>query len=173
MKSYLFVALLVLLLPTASWSLGTTMELGVRGGIDSTTRHENYTVGELYYLQALPWQKQLGPNVTLSTRLDSGVGYLRTDVQDSGWLAVGGDIVFSLLDDVWELEGGFRPTWMFRHEIGEDDFGGPVQFSSHVGTTLNLGQFSLSYRYQHISNSDLYNENPGLDLHLIGLGIRF
>lgn len=173
MKSYLLVALLFLFLPTSTWSLGTTMELGVRGGIDSTTRHENYTAGELYYLLDLPWQKQLGSNITLSTRLDSGVGYLHTNSQDSGWLAVGGDVVFSLLDDVWELEGGFRPTWLFRHEIGEDDFGGPVQFSSHVGTTLNFGQFSLSYRYQHISNSDLYNENPGLDLHLIGLGLRF
>lgn len=173
MKSYLFAALMFLLLPTASWSIDTTMELGVRGGIDSRARHENYTAGELYYLQALPWQKQLSSNVMFSTRLDSGVGYLHTNSEDSGWLAVGGDVVFSLLDDVWELEAGFRPTWLFRHEIGEDDFGGPVQFSSHVGTTFNLGQISLSYRFQHISNSDLYSENPGLDLHLIGLGMRF
>ena len=173
MKSGLFIVLMVLLFPVASWSLDSTTEFGARGGLDKGSLHESYAAGEIYYLQDLPWQKRLGTSAKLYTRLDVGAGYLRADSQNGGWLAAGMDVVLSLVDGLWDIEGGFRPTWLFKHEIGEDDFGGPVQFSSHVGATLNLDQIALSYRYQHISNSDVYNENPGHDLHLVGIGMRF
>lgn len=173
MKSYLVVALLLLLFPMTSWSLDTTMELGVRGGQDSSDDLEDLATGEIYYLQTLPWQAELNPRTKLSTRLDAGVGYLRADSRSGGWLAVGVDAVVGIMDDRWELEGGFRPTWLFESEIAGEDFGGPVQFSSHVGATLNLGQVAFSYRFQHISNASIYDCNPGINLHLVGLGVRF
>ena len=173
MKRYLVVALLVLLCTTASWSAAATMEVGVRGGKDTTTAHEDIAAREVYYLQSLPWQKEFGPRTNLYTRLDAGLCYLRANPQSGGWLAVGADVVLSMMGGAWELEGGVRPTWLFESELGGEDFGGPVQLSSHVGTTLSLGQVALSYRFQHISNASIYNCNPGINLHLIGLGIRF
>lgn len=173
MKSYLVIALLVLLFPMTSWSATATMEIGVRGGRDTLVEHEDFVAGEFYYLQALPWQKELDPRAKLYARLDAGTGYLRVDSESGGWLAVGGDVVLSLMGGAWELEGGIRPTWLFDHDLGGEDFGGPVQFMSHVGATFNLGPVALSYRFQHTSNASLYDCNPGLNLHLFGLGVRF
>lgn len=71
------------------------------------------------------------------------------------------------------VAAGWRPVWLFESELGGEDFGGPVQFSSHIGAAVNLYHVVLSYRYQHISNASLYNSNPGLNFHLIALGLRF
>lgn len=172
-KPYLVMALLILLLPMTSWSFDTTMEFGVRGGRDTLVAHEGFAAGEIYYLQTLPWQKAFSPSAKLFSRLDAGLAYLRADSHSGGWLAVGGDIVLSLMDGTWEVEGGFRPTWLFEDDLGGEDFGGPVQFSSHVGATLKLGKVALSYRYHHTSNAAIYDNNPGLNLHLVGLGMRF
>ncbi|MBW2452781.1 MAG: acyloxyacyl hydrolase, partial [Deltaproteobacteria bacterium] len=32
---------------------------------------------------------------------------------------------------------------------------------------------TLNLRYQHTSNAGLYDENPGLNLMMVGLGYRF
>ena len=173
MKLYLIVTLLLLFFPMPPWSLDTTKELGMRGGQDFSDDHEDLAAGEIYYLQTLPWQAELNPRTTLSTRLDVGAGYLRADSRSGGWLAVGVDAVVGIMDDRWEIEGGFRPTWLFESEIAGEDFGGPVQFSSHVGATLNLDRAALSYRFQHISNASIYDCNPGINLHLVGLGVLF
>ena len=173
MKRYLFAILLFLLLPIPAWSLDSTMELGARGGVDTLDENEKFLSGEIYYLHALPWQKELSPSVNLYTRIDAGLAYLRADSHSGGWLAIGGDVVLSLREGAWEFEYGFRPTWLFESDLGGDDFGGPIQFSNHVGPTLNRGPVALSYRFQHISNASLYNHNPGLDLHMLGLGVRF
>jgi len=172
-KCYLVVALLILLLPMPSWSLDPAMEFGVRGGRDTLTEHEDFAAGEIYYLHTLPWQKELSPRAKLFSRLDAGLAYLRADSHSGGWLAVGGDVVLSLMDGTWQLECGFRPTWLFEHDLGGEDFGGPVQFSSHIGATFSRGKVALSYRYQHTSNAAIYDDNPGLNLHLVGLGMRF
>ena len=173
MKHAIFVALLILLLPLSSWGLATTMEFGVRGAVDEAGVDENYSAVEVYYQQALTSKKQISPGVMVYVRLDAGAAYLTASSDHGGWFAVGGDVVLSLLDGLWEIEGGWRPTYLFDDEFGQDDFGGPVQFSSHIGTSLHLGNFSLNYRFQHISNAGIYDENPGLDLHLVGVGARF
>lgn len=164
---------MLLILPTPCWSLATTMEFGVRGGVDDASLEENYSSAELYYLKDLPWQKEIAPGVRVYTRLDIGATFLNGDSQDGGWIAAGGDIVFSLMDGAFELEAGWRPAWMFEHEYGGDNFGGGLQFISHAGATLNMGRAALNYRFQHISNANAYDENPGLDMHVLGLGMRF
>ncbi len=173
MMRLLILICLVCLAPSMSWGLATTMEFGVRGGTDAKLVNENYAITELYYQHKLPWKKEISPGVMTYVRLDSGAGYLEAASNSSGWLSVGGDLVLSLMDGGWEMEVGWRPTLMFDHEFGDDDLGGPVQFSTHVGTTIYLGDAAINYRYQHISNADLYDENPGMDIHMLGVGIRF
>lgn len=74
---------------------------------------------------------------------------------------------------MWEIEAGWRPTLLSDHKFGQDDLGGPIQFSTHIGTSLSLNPMTINYRYQHISNAELYDTNPGIDLHMIGVGVRF
>lgn len=145
----------------------------MRGGKEAFTPVTDYEAGELYFLSSMPMQKAFSSDTKLYPRLDVGVGHLHADSQSSGWLAVGIDVVLSILGGAWELEGGFRPVLLFEHRFGMDDFGGPVQFSSHAGVTYNWNRFVLNYRFQHISNANIYEHNAGLELHLVGVGMRF
>lgn len=165
--------LLILTLPTMSSVLGATRELGVRGGTEATSVDGRYAAGEVYYLRHLPWRKKLLDGLEVATRLDAGAGYLNASSASGGWLALGGNVVLDMTGRGLALECGFRPAWLVRHHFGTDDFGGPLQFASHVGLAFELGPLILSYRLQHMSNAHLFKKNPGLDLHLIGLGMRF
>ena len=115
MKRFLPILVLFLSLPTVCWPLATTMEFGVRGGVDDAYLEENYSSAELYYLRNLPWQKEIAPGVRVYTRLDIGATFLNGDSQDGGWIAAGGDSVFSLMEGAFELEAGWRPSWRLAH----------------------------------------------------------
>lgn len=147
-------------------------EIGLRGGTDSGRVDENYTAAEVYVLRELPWKADLTDKLQLKTRFDGGVFYLEAASDGGVMLSVGFDLVVSILDQL-EFEAGFRPTWMLDYEFGDDDYGGGMQFTSHVGVAAIHNDFVLNYRFQHTSNSGIYDSNPGLNLHLIGLGYRF
>ena len=148
-------------------------ELGVRGGVNDNRNYEEFTAGEIYLLRDLPWQMPLTQSATLRTRLDAGVTVLEAAGEQSVMLAIGGDLFVPMLDDRLEFEVGLRPAFLHDYKIGEDDFGGNLQFTSHAGITLRWQEISLSYRIQHTSNASIYEQNKGLNLHLVGLGGRF
>ena len=166
---------LILFLSSAAVFAGerTALELGVRGGPNDDHNHEEYTAGEVYLLRALPWQVSLVEVVKLGGRLDAGVMMLEANGQHAAMVAIGGDLYLSMLNEHMEFEVGFRPTWLHDYKIGEDNFGGEFQFTSHAGMSLSWQRMNLSYRFQHTSNAGLYEYNPGLNLHLVGLGYRF
>lgn len=151
------------------------MEIGVRGGGDNGGYNlkEDYVAAELYFLKQLPWGTTMGDHATLTSRFDMGATYLEARDEEGGMVAVGADLVLGLWNGTTELDLGFRPTWMLKDEYGKDDFGGGLQFSSHVGLSINWQAMTFSYRLQHTSNGGIYDSNPGLNLHMIGLGYRF
>jgi lipid A 3-O-deacylase len=151
------------------------MEIGLRGGCENSKSNlnENYAAAELYILNEFPRKMSLGEQAALSGRFDLGATYLKGSDDRGGMLAAGGDLVLGLWQGHLEFEIGFRPTWMFNHTYGEDNFGGGVQFTSHAGLAISLHNLVLNYRLQHTSNAGLYQDNPGLNLHMIGLGCRF
>jgi hypothetical protein len=159
----------------SSAAIATDMEIGVRGGADDSGHNleENYVAAEIYFLKRLPWSTRIGKQTTLSSRFDMGVIYLEARDDESGMLAIGADLVLGLWNDTMEFEIGFRPTWMPDHEYGKDDYGGWLQFTSHVGLAINLQPVVFNYRFQHTSNGRMYDANPGLNLHMVGLGYRF
>ena len=177
MRFTLLLAIICALTVPVTTNAETTpaMEIGLRGGFDvgRSNIDENYDAVELYFFRGPPWGARLIGNTTLSTRFDLGATYLEGGDDEGAMLAAGIDLVLGLWHNRVELEVGFRPTWMFDHEYGDDDFGGGMQFSSHAGLAVNWHRVVLSYRIHHTSNAGIYDENPGLDLHMFGLGYRF
>jgi hypothetical protein len=176
MRAFICVTILLLiLLPSLTIAAEemTKMEIGARGGVSDNRNEENHKGAEIYFLKQLPWGSSFGENSTISTRFDMGATYLEADSDSSGMVAIGADLVLGLWDNQMEFEVGFRPTWMFDYEYGGEDFGGGMQFTSHAGLAINWQPMTLSYRFQHISNAGIYNKNPGLNLHMVGLGYRF
>lgn len=114
----------------------TVFELGVRGGVNDNRNYEEYTAGEIYLLKDLPWKISITKSAILRTRLDAGVTVLEAAGEHSAMLAIGGDLFVPILNDRLEVEVGLRPAYLHDYKIGDDDFGGNLQFTSHVGMTL-------------------------------------
>jgi len=80
--------------------------------------------------------------------------------------------------------GGIVPFFEFgvgahvhtEDSIGNKDFDIVFAFGSHVGAGMRFGEggrYELTYRFQHLSNAGLGDDNPGINFHLLHLGYRF
>jgi hypothetical protein len=58
--------------------------------------------------------------------------------------------------------------------MGDEDFGGPVQFTFDLGIGFRLFEhLNLGYRIQHFSDAALWgSDNRGVDMQLFELGYR-
>jgi hypothetical protein len=166
------VLLVLCLAGVATAEESTPWEFGLRGGKDAQYVNESFAAGEIYLLRNLPWQAETAAGRLLA-RLDLGVGLLDAAGDQGNWLAAGADLVWLPGDGTIEIEAGFRPAWLTDHYYGEDNFGGDTQFSSHVGIAVKLSRLVVNYRYQHLSNAGIYDNNDGIELHLLGAGFRF
>lgn len=149
------------------------LEFGIRGGLDAAGTRENYGVQEIYVSTDLPWRMPVDSLVGLSVRLEVGAAQFEVAGEDGHWLAAGGALVHRSFGERLEFEAGWRPTWLPDYKFGRDHFGGQVQFSTHAGVAFVWQQIRWSYRFQHTSNAGFYDDNPGLDLHMFGVGFRF
>ncbi len=72
------------------------------------------------------------------------------------------------------LDVGISPTFLSRDRFEGKQFGFPLEFTSHIRLEWAIHpHWELSYQVQHMSNLDLGHPNPGLNLHLFGIGYRF
>ncbi len=149
------------------------LEIGIRGGLDAAGTRENYVAREVYLSAEMPWQLPIEALSGLNIRLEAGAAQFKTAGDEGCWLAVGGTLVYRMYGDSLELEAGWRPTWLPDYQFGSDHFGGQAQFSTHVGMAFVWQRTRYSYRFQHTSNAGIYADNPGLDLHMFGVGFRF
>jgi hypothetical protein len=168
--SKLLLMLCVMLMPVLSQA--STLEFGLRGGKDSGGNDENFTLLEASIQKPCPWQKQLGIGV-LQPRWNLGLGYLEAASEGSALLSAGGDLAYEMAGGLLAIDIGLRPILISDHTFGDENLGGALQFGSHAGVTLNVDRFTLSYRFEHISNAGIYGNNPGINMHLIGVGARF
>ncbi|OUU75516.1 MAG: hypothetical protein CBC29_04250 [Methylococcaceae bacterium TMED69] len=74
------------------------------------------------------------------------------------------------------IELGLGPHVHTKSKIENEDFDIPFAFGSHFGLGLELGgdgNFELLYRFQHLSNASLGDENPGINFHALQLVTHF
>jgi lipid A 3-O-deacylase len=102
---------------------------------------------------------RIGPLAGIHTNLDGGIFgyagiYLDLDV---------GPFVLSPQTSIGAYEEG-----------KSKDLGGAFQFMSGLGLSYEFADLSrLGVRYQHISNANLHDKNPGADILLLNYGIAF
>ena len=63
-----------------------------------------------------------------------------------------------------------------QNGLNDKDFDIPFAFGSHVGLGTRFGSdgaYELMYRYQHQSNAGLGDNNPGINFHVLSLGMHF
>ncbi|MGE0858994.1 MAG: acyloxyacyl hydrolase [Gammaproteobacteria bacterium] len=74
------------------------------------------------------------------------------------------------------IEGGVGVHLYTEDALNDKEFDIPFAFGSHLGVGARFGQngeYELMYRYQHQSNAGLGDENPGINFHLVSLGVHF
>jgi len=148
--------------------------VGLRAGFSATDRNEDFEQYEVFATYGLPWSWQLTPGWFVSTRAQLSAGALRGG-GDTGFIgSVGPGIALSMAHGLILLDGGISAALLSEHQFGREDFGGPIQFVSHVGISFKLGaNLGVGYRFQHMSNASIYNQNPGLELHVLELSYFF
>ena len=135
--------------------------------------------GEFHQFEAfgnwnLPWGWDLGPEWHLQSRLDLSAGLLGDSSQNAAIGTFGPTLVLGRARWPVSLEAGFSPTLLSSYKFELKSFGTEIQFTSHVGLNWDFAaHWRLGYRFQHMSNADLSQDNPGLNLHMLALSYVF
>lgn len=164
-----------------SWSLFSSgvqaldgQMLGLRGGVSDNRNREDYEQYEGFAAWNLPWSWELGSDWTLSTYLEANAGILNGGGESAFVGSIGPGLYLRGPRDKFSIYLGVNPTIISEHKVGDDDLGGPFQFTSHIGIDFSIGRhFAVGYRLQHMSNLVFYDSNPGLNLHMIEGTFRF
>jgi len=168
----LFLLSIGYLFPCTAWSGPTSWEAGLRAGASIDEKDESFNQYDMALSYGLPWSWQWGRSIQVDTHLTTSVGVLEGG-DDAGLVGqLGFAFVFgsAINKRPVEIRAGSALTLISEHEYGDDDFGGPVQFTHHISLYYWLmDELSLMARLQHMSNAGLYSENPGLDMVMLGM----
>jgi hypothetical protein len=154
----------------------STWEAGLRAGSSFNDDEESFNQYDLYASYGLPWSWQWGRAILVDTNVTADVGIL----DGGGERGVAGSLGFEFVfgssggNLPLELRAGSALTLLSRHEYGDEDLGGPLQFTHHISLYYwFLENLSAVARLQHMSNAGIYSENPGLNMVMLALVYRF
>ena len=149
-------------------------EVGIQGGFDATSSDEDFVQVEAFVTYLLPWNLTWGSGWVLDTTLNGSAGALNGGGDTGLIVTLGPGLMLRKGEGKFALFAGVSPTLMSKSDYGLEDFGGNFQFTSYIGLSyLFTDNFGIGYRIQHMSNANIYDENPGLDLHMFILKYRF
>jgi lipid A 3-O-deacylase len=148
--------------------------IGLRGGENDSRNDEDFHQYESYITGSLPWGRHWDSGWTLGTYFEANAGLLRGGKESAFVGSIGPGVCFTFLKEIIDISMGINPTIISQHKFGDENLGGPIEFTSHIGINFNLGRrFTIGYRLQHMSNAVLYKHNPGLNMHMLEAGYRF
>ncbi|MEJ2183077.1 MAG: acyloxyacyl hydrolase [Nitrospirota bacterium] len=180
LKAPLFLAVLAMVLLGAAppgraredWRVSLSAWGGLPANITDNASH--FSQYELFGAVRLPWSFDLPWRMRLDPALTLDVAAL-TDQRKVEYLPSAG-FGFFVFKEGWPLalEAGYRVAYLTDEKFEEKDFGGPVQFLGHIGFDVFLfGRAGIGYRFEHMSNASIYEINPSLNLHMVGLFVFF
>jgi hypothetical protein len=149
-------------------------EAGFHAGVSIEDPNEDFFQGDLYVAHTLPWSLDLPFRLTMAPSIYADTGVLTARHQSGFLFSVGPGLSFTRPRSRFSIDGGCSSAVVSKYEFGSKDLGGTFQFISHASLRCWLTErWSVSYRFQHMSNAGLYPANPGLNLHFLGVGFRF
>lgn len=166
----------IALCPDNAISGRSSWEAGLRAGSSFNDDEESFDQYEIFASYGLPWSWQWGRAIQVDTNLTTAVGIL----DGGGDTGVAGSLGFEFVFGSpsgrcpFEIRAGSALTLISEDEYGDEDLGGPVQFTHHISLYYwFLKNLSAVARVQHMSNAGIYSENPGVDLIMLALIYRF
>lgn len=154
-----------------SQPLGRFAQAGLRAALSEDPQVRQL---EAFADWRLPWSYRLGQGFGLETYLSGSVGWIGEDADDAAVASFGPSFRLTYDKIPVALLGGSAPTILGRNHLGDRDMGCAFQFTSHIGLACRVYRgVELCYRFQHMSNAGLGQDNPGLNSHALALGWRF
>jgi hypothetical protein len=169
------IALLFLASLSRSWASSETNypAVGIRSGFSQSGKNQTFYQSELFSTW-VPAHWHLSTNWTLSPRLELTTGYLVNHGEDGFIGTLGPELVVTYQPWRTSMDTGIRATVLSRNIFEGRNFGIPFQVTSHIGIGWEfVHAWDVGYRFQHMSNSRLSSSNPGLNMHLFGVGYQF
>lgn len=148
-------------------------EIGLRTGIDAESSIDVQSY-ELITRVESPWAWSISDHTEIELDFECGLGALEGE-GETGFLAHAGpaiEIEFGELPLEFILSSG--PAYLSEHEFDDFDLGGSFQFMSAAGFDLEVADdWTVGYRYLHVSNAGLQDRNPGMNFHAVSLFYEF
>ena len=172
-RLFLIVTLIVFTTLPGNANDGKWNTFGLRAGVNDSRNDESFSQHEVYVTFSLPWKWRSNHNWIIGSFIGLNAGALTCE--DTDFVGSVGPGVYILIPtESVTLSAGIYPTYIGRSVFGDEDFGNTFQFTSAVGVNLNFHKhWTIGYRFQHMSNASISNENPGLNTHMIEMGYRF
>lgn len=172
-RLFLIVMLIVFITLPGNASDEKWNTFGLRAGVSDSRNDESFSQYEVYVTLTLPLKWRSDHDWIIGSFIGLNVGALTCE--GIGFVgSVGPGVYISTLPESVTLLAGIYPTYIGQSIFGNEDFGNSFQFTSAVGVNLNFHQhWAIGYRFQHMSNGGLSDENPGLNTHMIEMGYRF
>lgn len=149
-------------------------QAGGRLGFDDGRNDEDFSQAEVFAAYLLPLSSVRDRSLSFAISLEGSAGVISGGSTEGFVGAAGPGLAVGAWDDRLLLKAGVSPTVISQDQFGDEDLGGPVQFTSHIGLALRVHRrLSVGYRFQHMSNAGLYDHNPGLNLHMLEVFWRF
>ena len=147
--------------------------LGFRVGIDGENDAdiESY---EVYGVVATPWNWDLRNKRKLSFEFEWSGRVLDGEGETAGLFKVAPQLRFRTPELPVDIVASSGPSLTTEDEFDDLDLGGAFQFTSTVGIDWEINEsWTVGYRFQHISNAGIYDENDGLNLNTLSVDYRF
>jgi hypothetical protein len=151
------------------YSMGARTGIMMSGSMDTT-----FNLYEAIGSFRLPWSHQWDSGWLLTSEVEITAGNLRA-AQDNGFLASAGPAIAVAIPQYWmSFVLGVRAVYLNDYQFGGEDFGGNFSFVEELGVEFKVySGLNAGYRFYHQSNAGIYENNPGLEMHILELRYRF
>jgi lipid A 3-O-deacylase len=148
--------------------------VGARGGISFENDACCFRQAEAFAGIDLPWQWNASFGLALKPRVEMSGGCLNYE-DENGFVGTLGPVIeLGYRKFPVTLEGGISPTFLSKYNFALRDLGGRFQFTDHIGLDWHITKnFTVGWRFQHMSNAGIYHHNPGLNLQMLSIGYNF
>jgi hypothetical protein len=146
---------------------------GVRYGFGDNDAARGLQEAEIFSNFSTPLRLDLGEfNVRLT--LDASAGWLGGHSEDAFIGTLGPSLRARWGHIPLELVFGSSPSYLSSHHFGDTDISTDFQFTTHVGINWDITRrIQVGYSFVHISNGGIADPNPGLHMHMFGVGWLF
>jgi len=148
-------------------------DTGFRYGLSDQRNEEYFRKYEFFFNWYLPWAWRPKSGWILASRLDF-TGAALNAAGTTGFLgSVGPTLAVRRAGWIVGIDLGISPAFLSEDWYGREDLSGHIQFMTHGAVSLfPIKNLSIGYEFQHVSNADIEQPNPGLNMHNIRISYR-